>query len=184
MLPHGYTADEAGLAGAVLILVGLCAAAASSPIIDRTRAYLAAIRLAVPVVGASYLTFIFMPRTKPSAGVAGPYAVMALLGASSFALVPVVVEFLAELTHPVGPEVTSSLAWAGGQLLGGVFIVVCGALRAGEGAEPPSDMTNALVFMAVVACAAVPVPLCLGLFGRGERLVLRRVRSDEGGRGE
>ncbi|GAB1315818.1 MFS-type transporter EF102 [Madurella fahalii] len=179
MLPHGYNEEQAGIAGALLIVVGLVASAVTSPLIDRTKAYLVAIRLAVPLIGLCYLVFIFMPPTNPSGGVAGPYAVMAVLGAASFSLLPVVVEYLVELTHPISPAVTSTLAWSGGQALGGVFIIVCGALKAGEGGDPPGDMRNALIFMAVVALVAVPVPLCLGLFGRGERLVLRRVRSDE-----
>jgi hypothetical protein len=104
---------------------------------------------------------------------------MAVLGAACFSLVPVVVEYLVELTHPVSPAVTSTLAWSGGQVLGGVFIVVSGALKGGEGATPPGDMRDALIFHAVLALAAVPLPLCLGLFGRKEKLLLRRVRSDE-----
>jgi hypothetical protein len=40
-------------------------------------------------------------------------------------------------------------------------------------------MRDALTFHAVMALVAVPMPLCLGLFGRKEKLLLRRVRSDE-----
>jgi drug/metabolite transporter (DMT)-like permease len=157
----------------------LVASAAISPVIDRTKSYLLAIRVAVPLIGVCYLIFVWMPGTKEQGGVAGPYVVMAVLGAACFSLVPVVVEYLVELTHPVSPAVTSTLAWSGGQVLGGVFIVVSGALKGGEDAEPPGDMRNALIFHAVLALVAVPLPLCLGLFGRKEKLLLRRVRSDE-----
>lgn len=180
MVPHGYSDEEAGVAGALLIAVGLAAAAATSPLIDRTRSYLAAVRVAVPLIGLSYLAFVWMPATRAGGGgVAGPYAVMAVLGAASFSLVPVAVEFLVELTHPVSPAVTATLAWSGGQLLGGVFIVASGALRAGPRDSPPYHMRGALVLTAVLALAAAPLPLCLGLFGRAEKLQLRRVRSDE-----
>ncbi|KAK4241766.1 major facilitator superfamily domain-containing protein [Achaetomium macrosporum] len=183
LLPYGYDDDEAGIAGALLIVVGLVASAVVSPVIDRTKSYLLAIRVAVPLIGLCYLVFIWMPGTKDGGGgVAGPYVIMAVLGAASFSLLPVVVEYLVELTHPISPEVTSTLAWSGGQLLGGVFIVISGALKAGPEADPPANMRNALVFTAVMALAAVPLPLCLGLFGRREKLLLRRVRSDEGGR--
>ncbi|KAL2258355.1 hypothetical protein VTK26DRAFT_8365 [Humicola hyalothermophila] len=183
MMPYGYNDEEAGIAGALLIVVGLVAAAVTSPLIDRHKSYLLAIRAAVPLIAACYLVFIWMPATRAGGGVAGPYVVMAVLGAASFSLVPVVVEFLVELTHPVSPEVTSTLAWSGGQLLGGVFVVVSGALRAGPAADPPEHMRDALIFTAVLALAAAPLPLCLGLFGRGDMLTLRRVRSDEEGRG-
>lgn len=146
----------------------------TSPLIDRTKSYLLAVRVAVPVIGLCYLVFVWMPGTREGGGVAGPWVVLAVLGAASFSLVPVVVEYLVELTHPVSPAVTSTLAWSGGQVLGGVFIVVSGALKREDG-----DMRDALVFHAVLALVAVPLPLCLGLFGRKDKLLLRRVQSDE-----
>lgn len=179
MAPYGYTEEESGIAGALLIVVGLVTSAITSPIIDRTKAFLLTIRIAVPIVGLSTLIFIWMPETRPSGGVAGPYVVMALLGASAFSLVPVAVEFMVELTHPVSPEVTSTLAWSGGQILGGIFIIISGALKDGPEGNPAGNMKRALIFSAVIAMAAVPLPLCLGLFGRKEKLRLRRVRSDE-----
>ncbi|KAK3492274.1 major facilitator superfamily domain-containing protein [Neurospora hispaniola] len=182
MEPHGYTDEEAGIAGAVLIVVGLLVSAITSPIIDRTKAFLTTIRIAVPLIGICYLVFLWMPSTHDSAGLAGPYVILAILGAASFSLVPVVVEFLVEVTHPISPEVTSTLAWSGGQVLGGVFIIVSGALKEekGKGGRPDGNMYWALVFHAVVAMVTVPVPLCLGLFGRRDKVSLRRVRSDDG----
>ncbi|KAI5866236.1 MFS general substrate transporter [Durotheca rogersii] len=176
MMPYGFTSDDAGIAGAILIVVGLIVSAISSPILDRTKQFLLAIKIAVPVIGLCYLVFIWMPGTR---SLEGPYVVLALLGASSFALVPVALEFLAEIAHPVSPEVTSTIAWSGGQLLGGAFILISDALKAGPVADPPFHMFNALIFTAVVALATVPLPLALGLFGRKDRLVMRRTRSDE-----
>lgn len=175
-IPYGFSADEAGIAGALLIVVGLVASAVASPVIDRTKAFVAAVKAAVPVIALGYLAFVWMPGTR---GVAGPYAVLAVLGAASFSLVPVALEFLCELSHPLSPEVTSTVAWAGGQLLGGVFIVVSDALKAGDDADPPRNLDRALVFSAVLALVAVPFPLTLGLFGRRDQLVMKRVRSDD-----
>ncbi|EGS19599.1 uncharacterized protein CTHT_0040780 [Thermochaetoides thermophila DSM 1495] len=178
MLPHGFSDDEAGIAGAILIVVGLVSAAVTSPIIDRNKSYLLAIRIAVPIIAACYLAFVWMPETGH---VAGPYVIMGLLGASSFSLVPIVVEFLVEVTHPVSPAVTGSLAWSGGQVLGAIFIIISGGpLKAGPDADPPQHMKNALIFTAVFALAAMPFALSLGLFGRKDKLTLRRVRSDQG----
>ncbi|OTA92849.1 hypothetical protein M434DRAFT_396117 [Hypoxylon sp. CO27-5] len=176
MMPYGFSSDDAGIAGALLIVVGLVAAAISSPILDRTKAFLLAIKLAVPLIGLCYLVFIWMPATRD---LAGPYVVLSVLGAASFSLVPVALEFLCELSYPMSPEVTSTIAWAGGQLLGGLFIVISDALKAGPDADPPENMNNALIFTAVLALVAVPLPLMLGLFGRRDKLVMRRVRSDE-----
>ncbi|KAH7312303.1 major facilitator superfamily domain-containing protein [Stachybotrys elegans] len=176
MTPYGFSDDEAGIAGAVLIVVGLIAAAISSPILDRTKNFLLAIRIFVPIIALCYLVFIWMPETR---SIPGPYVVLAVLGASSFALVPVVLEFLAELTHPLSPEVTSTIAWAGGQLFGAIFVIISDALREGPDSSPPRHMKRALIFQAVVALVIAPIPLCLGLFGRQDKLVLRRVQSDQ-----
>lgn len=176
--PYGLSDDEAGIGGALLIVVGLVAAAITSPILDRTKKFLLAIRIAVPVIALSYLIFIWMPETR---GIAGPYVVLSILGASSFSLVPVALEYLIEISHPISPEVTSVIAWAGGQLLGGCFILISDALQASEAANPPRNMKNALIFQAVLALVVMPLPLCLGLFGRGDRVALRRIQSDEEG---
>lgn len=175
MAPYGFSDDESGIAGAILIVVGLVVAAITSPILDRTKAFLLTIKIAAPLIGICYLIFIWMPTTR---AIAGPYIVLAILGGASFSLVPVVTEYLVELTHPVSPEVTSTLAWAGGQLFGALFIIISDALKAGANASPPNNMTNALVFEAVVALAVLPLPLCVGLFGRRDKTVLRRVQSD------
>lgn len=178
MKPYGFSDDEAGIAGAVLIVVGLVFSAVTSPILDRNKRFLLAIKVLVPIIGLCYLAFIWMPETRV---LAGPYVVLAILGASCFALVPVALEYLIELSHPLSPEVTSTIAWAGGQLCGAIFTIISDALRSGEDAHPPKNMKNALIFQAVIALAVVPLPLCLGLFGRGDKVSLRRVRSDEQG---
>ena len=178
MVPYGFSADEAGIAGALLIVVGLVASAVTSPVLDRTRAFVPAIKAAVPLIGLCYLVFVWMPATR---ALAGPYVVLSALGAASFSLVPVALEFLCELSHPSSPAVTSTIAWAGGQLLGGLFIVISDALRddVGSDDEPPGNLRRALVFSAVVALVAVPLPLTLGLFGRRDRLAMRRIISDD-----
>ncbi|KAH8904382.1 major facilitator superfamily domain-containing protein [Coniochaeta sp. PMI_546] len=176
MEPYGFSDTDAGIAGALLIVVGLVAAAITSPILDRTKSFLLAIKIAVPLLALSFLVFIWMPPTRT---LAGPYVVLSVLGASAFSLVPVAVEFLVELTHPISPEVTSTIAWSGGQLLGGIFIVISDALKDGVDGDPPFNMHRALIFTAVVALAVAPLPMCLGLFGREEKVLLKRVRSDE-----
>ncbi|KAI1649438.1 MFS general substrate transporter [Daldinia loculata] len=174
MMPYGFSSDDAGIAGALLIVVGLVAAAISSPILDRTKAFLLAIKVAVPIIALSYLAFIWMPGTRD---LAGPYVVLSILGASSFSLLPVALEFLCELGHPMSPEITSTIAWAGGQLLGGIFIIISDALKAGRTADPPFHMYNALVFTAVVSLVAVIPVMALGMFGRKEKLAIRRMGS-------
>ncbi|KAL9631830.1 MAG: hypothetical protein Q9164_005677 [Protoblastenia rupestris] len=162
LTPYSFSETSSGIAGALLILVGLLAAAITSPIIDRTKAYLPFLKTLVPVIALNYIAFIWAPGTRTAAA---PYIILSILGAASFSLVPIALEFLVEVTFPVGPEASSTVCWAGGQLLGGVFIVVSDELKAGSGADPPRNMGRALVFQAVVAVAVVPCVLVLGWVG-------------------
>ncbi|OJD14004.1 hypothetical protein AJ78_05617 [Emergomyces pasteurianus Ep9510] len=164
--PHGFSETDAGITGAILIVVGLVAAAIISPITDRSKKYLLMTKTLVPIIAVCYIGFVFAPRAT---SVAGPYVVAALLGASSFAVLPVILEYLVEITYPMSPEVASCICWAGGQLLGAAFILIENALKEGVQASPPRNMTRALIFQAVMASSVVPVTLCLGLFGRDIR---------------
>jgi FLVCR family MFS transporter 7 len=178
--PYNFTEEEAGIAGAILIVVGLVTAAITSPLIDRSKAFLLAIKLQVPVISLCYLVFIWAP---PTASIPAVYTILAILGAASFSLVPVALEFLIEITHPISPELTSTICWTGGQLLGGIFILVSDALRdgpnGGAGGSAPFNMQRALWFQAAVALAVVPLPLSLGLFGRRAMVRMRRIEEDK-----
>ncbi|CEJ90930.1 Putative Major facilitator superfamily transporter [[Torrubiella] hemipterigena] len=177
MVPYGFSDDQAGIGGAVLIVVGLVTAAITSPILDRTKKFVLALKIFVPILGVAFLVFIWMPETRD---IAGPYVILAIIGASAFALVPVALELLTELSHPLSPEVTATVGWAGGQLFGAIFVIVCDALPAAADG-PEKNMKWALVFQAVFAMLCTPVPLFLGLFGRQDKIVLRRLRSDQRG---
>ncbi|KAF7921255.1 uncharacterized protein EAE98_008681 [Botrytis deweyae] len=183
--PYSFSETDAGIAGALLIVVGLVAAAVTSPLIDRTKSYLLAIKIQIPILGICYLAFTWAPQTRSLAAI---YTILSLLGAASFSLVPVALEYLIEITHPVSPEVTSTIGWSGGQLLGGIFIIVSDRLRAGgvsDGSQddgsvrPPGNMYNALVLQAVLALVVVPLPLALGCCGRGRGVRMRRVEADK-----
>ena len=175
LTPYGYSEEQSGIAGALLIVVGLVASAISSPLIDRTKAYLLFLRIFVPIIASCYFVFIWAPSTR---SFAAPYVILSVLGAASFSLVPMALEMLVEVTFPVGPEVSSTLAWAGGQLLGGIFIVVSDASQSGPNASPPWNMHRALVFQAVMAWAAVPAVMALGWVAGGLKLGRKDVDSD------
>ena len=178
MTPYGFSETESGIAGAVLILVGLVSAAITSPIMDRTKAYLFFIKITVPLIALCYLAFIWAPGTRSLVAL---YVILAVLGAASFSLVPVGLEWLVEVTWPVGPEAGSTICWTGGQLLGGMFIVVSDALKEGSEGDPPFTMGKALIFQAVVSAAAVPCAMCLGLVGK---VTKGRLEVDKGFAGE
>ena len=87
-------------------------------------------------------------------------------------------EWLAEVTYPVGPEASSVILWTVGQLLGGIFIVISDALKVGSDASPPFHMQRALVFQAVVAVAVAPGAFALGWVGG--RVTTTRLDIDKG----
>jgi FLVCR family MFS transporter 7 len=192
LYPYGYSEDEAGICGAVLIVVGLVAAAVIAPILDRTHAYLLGIKIICPLVAIPYLAMIWAPQTRT---IAAPYILSAILGAASFSLLPVALEYLVEITFPASPEVSSTICWAGGQILGGVFVVVMNALKDGRpvdlekasesgrgtggGIRPPGNMYNALVFQAVAAMVVLPLPLMLGVRRFGLAHGEGRLKLDE-----
>ncbi|RJE25300.1 hypothetical protein PHISCL_02389, partial [Aspergillus sclerotialis] len=176
LAPYGYSEDEAGIAGGILIVVGLVCAAIISPITDRWKHYLGTIRILVPIVAASYIGLIFAPASP--AGIGASYAVCAIMGASAFALLPVVLEYLVEITYPFSPEIGSTICWTNGQLFGAIFILAQTALKADDNASPPNNMKNALILSAVFCCVAAPFPMCIGLFGRNVRR--RRLDVDRG----
>ena len=178
LTPYAFSETESGIAGALLILVGLVAAAVVCLFVDRSKAYLPVIKFLVAIVAASYLAFVWAPPTRTAVA---PYLILSILGAGSFSLLPVSLEWLAEVTYPVGPEASSVILWSGGQLLGGIFIVVSDALKTGEEGEPPFHMQHALVFEAVVAVMVAPSAFALGWIGgrvEERRSVLIRGESE------
>lgn len=114
LYPYGFSEDEAGICGAVLIVVGLVVAAITSPVLDRTHAYLLGIKILCPLVALSYLAMIWAPQTR---GIVAPYVLSAVLGASSFSLLPIALEYLVEISFPASPEVSSTICWVGGSSL-------------------------------------------------------------------
>jgi MFS transporter, FLVCR family, MFS-domain-containing protein 7 len=150
--PYGYTDNDAGIAGAVLILTGLVVAAIISPLIDRYHIFVPVARVLLILVAICYLAFIWVIRPNAYAGIC---VLCAVLGAVSFSLLPLALELSVEFSHPVPPEVSASIYWIGGQFLGGIFIIIMNALRDADGV-PNDNYTRALIFEAVIACVASP----------------------------
>jgi len=167
MMPRGYSENDAGITGALLIVTGLVSTAIVSPIIDRTHSYFLAVKICVPIIGASFVAFVFAPHDGM---LAGPFVIAAILGGTSFCLMPLALELCVEFTYPIAPEWTSSLLWCGGQLIGAIMLLGMDAMKTKDG-----DMKNALTLQAVLACIVVPGAF---LFAEGTR-ELKRLQVDE-----
>jgi FLVCR family MFS transporter 7 len=171
LAPHDFSETASGIAGALLIVVGLISSAVTSPILDRHPSFrIPVVKTLVPVIAICYMALIWVPSTS---SVVGVYLLMSILGAASFSLVPLALEMLVDVSGPeVGAEVSSSLCWSAGQLGGGVIIVVMDALQM-------RDMQRGCIFQAVICLAIVPAPLCLGLWGTGGGIGKRGMLEDD-----
>ncbi|PUU82881.1 hypothetical protein B9Z19DRAFT_1098919 [Tuber borchii] len=158
MLPYGYTADEAS----IMAIVSL--------INDRTDSFLLAIRALVPVIALCYVALIFPPGTR---ALVVPFTISAFLGATSFSLLPLVLEWAVKQTHPAPPELTNVTLWVGGQILGAVFLIAMDALKDKSNND---KMWRSLIFEAVIACAVAPLTLMLG-HGTNRRIEIDKVPS-------
>ena len=184
LTPYGFSQTDAGIAGAILILVGLVAAAIASPLVDKYKPYKLIIKIFVPIIALSYLAFIWAPGAGT---IVAADVICAVLGTASFILVPVALEYLVEISYPAGPELTSVVCWTGGQALGGIFIVISEALvyggKDGEGFMhgPNGNLQAALVFEAVVALVTIPAALAIGSFSGAESRRLKVDLKQDGG---
>ncbi|CAE6510356.1 unnamed protein product [Rhizoctonia solani] len=144
--PYGYTSDEAGIMGGVLILPGIVGAGTLSPIFDRyfaNRLALAA-KILIPLLAASYIALIWDVRADNYAGI---YIVIVIIGVSSFTLLPIALEMGCEVTRSA--ETSSTILWFAGNLLSVVLVLSMNALKDDSpGANPPSNMFNSLIFQA------------------------------------
>lgn len=154
MQPYGYTNIQAGIAGAILIIVGLLCCAVTSPILDRTHSFILVIKIALPLMAGCYIALNF--TSTFSQQLIGPYLVSAVLGAISFSILPVLLEWVQEQTSPVTPALPSTILWGGGCLLGGILIIAMDALKYGpDQGSPPGNMKRALILQTVMACVGV-----------------------------
>ena len=172
--PYGYSDTEAGIGGALLIALGLLSSGITAPIIDRTKKYLLVVKSGVVLGALCYLALIWVPESRDAGAL---YALLGVLGIASLTIVPVALEVLAEISYPAGAEITSTVAWAGGQLLGGCFILLGDAMKAGADADVPYNMRDFTIFQAILAMSLAPLPLSLGMFGRGDKVRLRRTQG-------
>ncbi|PMD46070.1 MFS general substrate transporter, partial [Hyaloscypha variabilis F] len=154
--PHGFSDIESGIAGAILIGVGLVSAAITSPIIGRRGGQLRFIKIGISLLALSYLSFIWAPTAGT---IVASYVCAGFIGAFSFSLLPVGLELIADVTHPIPASFSSAFFWMGGQLLGGVLLICVGFLKAGPNAAVPNNLD------------------ALGLFGRQEAMAVRRSNS-------
>ncbi|KAG8924771.1 hypothetical protein FRC02_010194 [Tulasnella sp. 418] len=154
LVPYGYTSDESGIIGAVLLLSGLLGALITAPLFDRVFTHHLGLTLKglVPPISACWIGMIWAVKSN---GLAGIYVLLIFIGFASFTLLPVSLELACEVTR--NPATSSAALWAGANLFSFIFIVSAEPLRAGPNAHPPDHLRSYIILQAVFAAFLVPL---------------------------
>ncbi len=123
--PSGYSSEDAGIYGAVVILAGLLNAFLIGILMDKTHAYRLLLKLLL--IGACgsgiFFVLILQPNELYPLGVS-----IGLMGFFLLPLLPVSFECAVECTYPIRAEWSTGLLMCSGNILGGIFIFVLGYL--------------------------------------------------------
>ncbi|KAF8160671.1 major facilitator superfamily domain-containing protein [Crassisporium funariophilum] len=148
--PYGYSADQSGFMGACMLLTGMVAAFIVAPLFDRVFTHHLAIisKILVPIVAVGWLSLIWAVRPDNTAAL---FVIMTVIGVCSVPMLPIGMELACEVTR--NADGSSAFVWFGGNLLGVIFVLSTGALRAGPNGSPPLNLKHALIFMGIVVMA-------------------------------
>ncbi|PVH68521.1 MFS general substrate transporter [Cadophora sp. DSE1049] len=166
LVPFGFSYVDIGHAGTLIIVVGQGLSLILSPLCDRYKIHIYIIKVSVILSAVSYILLIWVPPSESRSFLFGQCALLsiAIIGPS-----PINLEFITEILYPLRVEYAISIMWAGGQLLGGCLIIASGYMFDSQGTNMPA------VYMCVgLSCAVVPLPLCLGMFGRKGKVTMNR----------
>ncbi|KAG8833762.1 hypothetical protein FRC17_010135 [Serendipita sp. 399] len=163
--PYGYSQTRVGLFDATILLSGILAAVTGAPLIGRLFGGKIqwAVRVLLPIIAACWVAQIW--NVKP-ANDGGIFAVMAIVGVSSFLLLPVGLELAAEVTR--NAEASCGLLWMNVNFVGFFWILIEDRLRAGPDSNPPNNMTQALIFNGTTIAVAAAITV-IGLRGKQKR---------------
>jgi len=113
--PCGYTSDDAGYFGAVIIGAGLVGAGIVGPVMDATKAYNRILKLGILFSSSAVLFFVFVLQ-RDSFGLV--LASFSCLGLCMVPLLPVSFECGVECSYPVAEDSSAGFLMLSGNLLG------------------------------------------------------------------
>lgn len=123
--PSGYSSEDAGIFGAVLIVTGILSSFVIGFIMDRTHAYRLMLKIFLFGVCASSIYFMLILRPH----MFYPLAVsIGLIGLFLLPLLPLSFECAVECTYPIRAECSTGLMLCIGNILSGIFVFIHGYL--------------------------------------------------------
>eukprot|EP00735_Rhodelphis_limneticus_P012634 TRINITY_DN5950_c0_g1::TRINITY_DN5950_c0_g1_i1::g.9952::m.9952 TRINITY_DN5950_c0_g1::TRINITY_DN5950_c0_g1_i1::g.9952 ORF type:complete len:434 (+),score=78.02,sp/Q28FF3/MFS7A_XENTR/38.46/4e-92,MFS_1/PF07690.11/3.6e-31,MFS_1/PF07690.11/1.9e+03,MFS_2/PF13347.1/4.3e-07,MFS_2/PF13347.1/4.6e+02,Nodulin-like/PF06813.8/0.00011,Nodulin-like/PF06813.8/3.9,OATP/PF03137.15/19,OATP/PF03137.15/0.0023,SPC25/PF06703.6/0.063,NADH_oxidored/PF08040.6/15,NADH_oxidored/PF08040.6/30 TRINITY_DN5950_c0_g1_i1:108-1409( len=143
--PHGYSEDDAGTFGAIVIGAGLVGAAIVGPLVDKTHKYKEILKVCFVVAAFAFLVFSLVLASDRDVELG---IICGVMGFCCFSLLPVSLELAVETTYPVAEGTSAGLMWLMGQIFGLISIGMMDLLRDDENDD---DMTNATYFMSGLA---------------------------------
>lgn len=123
---QGYTEDDAGWMGALIIGFGLAGAIAAALIADKWHRYNEMVKVIFAIATGACIFFTLVARPGQPAVIA---VSLALFGISAFGILPTAIELAVELSYPVPEGTSAGFMWMSGQIFGIIMIFVCGAMR-------------------------------------------------------
>ena len=176
--PAGYSSDDAGSFGGILIGSGLVGAMIVGPLLDYTKAYKTVLKIGMPI-GLVAVT-AFVANLKPD-----NFTVVAIcigcLGFVMLPMLPVSLETAAECTYPIPEDCSSALLMTTGQLVGIPLIFGLDWLISMRSKYDGNVWTPAAIFL--VIAISICVIFVWWFDGKMKRLAVEQMRSFSGSRG-
>ncbi|OBZ88572.1 hypothetical protein A0J61_03374, partial [Choanephora cucurbitarum] len=170
--PLGYTDQQAGYCAASVVMAGYVGGLFAGYFMGATGQHIMLIKLLTPCMVFTYVMFIFeiIPNAFPVILIN-----CSLNGFFAYALFPVCLEFVCEISYPVPESIASSLLWAFSTGLMLIFSVLIDSLRAGPDADPPNNMKLSMIVVAIiVALGSLPA---IWLQGQLKRLAVDQQKT-------
>jgi len=139
--PRGFSPSEAGVMGALMLVAGIVGAVVLSALSDRrgTRVRIMVIALVATVPGMLGVAFVSSAWLL--------YAFAAFLGFFLVAVLPIGMQYAAEITNPTPEGTSNGLIQLSGQV-SVVYVYVMEALRASDGSFTASLLLSAVLLTA------------------------------------
>lgn len=127
LAPRGFTAEQAGMAGGILMLGGILGALVVPILSDKTG------RRIPFLIGCTAMAVPGLAGLAFTQSFAGLMLSSFVLGVATLSSGPIGFEYGAEVSHPAPESTTQGLLMMGGQLSGALLIFAMGALRTSAG---------------------------------------------------
>ena len=172
--PSGYSSDDAGTFGAVLIGVGTVGAGIAGGVLDATHAYRPVLKIGF--VSTVFTMGFFLLALRPHNGPTLT-AAAGVMGLSMMPLYPITLECAVECTYPISEENSGGLLLLVGNLTGMLFTFVIAALITVQDTYVTAVTPAAIFIMAVILLCVCAV---LQFNGTYKRLEAEREAKQDG----